>query len=401
MLDKLTFTDRGYTGHEHLQGLNIIHMNGRLYDAHLKRFMAPDNYIQDPTNTQNFNRYGYVWNNPLKYTDPSGESISLATGVIIGAVVAMTTYTVTALLADVPFSAEGLMKNAIFGAVSGAVSFGVGELFEGVKSTVLLITAQSAIHGVSQGVITAVQGGKFWSSFSSAALSSLLSSGFGRYGGIVKDSKVGMIAFSTVSGGAVAELTGGNFWQGAATAFYVSALNHAAHKMVEKDKVLGALKKAGKNPYEEINRQLSDGETQQFAEEVFPGLSKEANYPRYENVDIIRGNSSINGSASYTYNEYAKGKFSIVSKGVIQLTKGRFLSNYALASTIGHELIHVVHHVSGQYQAWANKFSNRAAARALSEIEAYNFNKGSVMGMYNSAKHQEFINQAKSNNWSF
>ena len=44
VLNQLTFTDRGYTGHEHLQGINIIQMNGRLYDPHLRRFMAPDNY---------------------------------------------------------------------------------------------------------------------------------------------------------------------------------------------------------------------------------------------------------------------------------------------------------------------------------------------------------------------
>lgn len=42
-----------------------------------------------------------------------------------------------------------------------------------------------------------------------------------------------MVSFSTVSGGGVSVLTGGNFWEGAATAFYVSLLNHAAHKITE------------------------------------------------------------------------------------------------------------------------------------------------------------------------
>ena len=65
--------DRGYTGHEHLQSVGLINMNGRLYDPKLHRFLQPDNYVQDPSNTQNYNRYGYVLNNPLKYTDPSGE----------------------------------------------------------------------------------------------------------------------------------------------------------------------------------------------------------------------------------------------------------------------------------------------------------------------------------------
>ena len=33
----------------------------------------PDPLIQDPASTQNFNRYSYCLNNPLKYTDESGE----------------------------------------------------------------------------------------------------------------------------------------------------------------------------------------------------------------------------------------------------------------------------------------------------------------------------------------
>jgi RHS repeat-associated protein len=62
--------DRGYTGHEHLLGVGLINMNGRLYDPKLHRFLSPDNFVQDPKNSQNYNRYGYVLNNPLKYTDP-------------------------------------------------------------------------------------------------------------------------------------------------------------------------------------------------------------------------------------------------------------------------------------------------------------------------------------------
>jgi len=37
------------------------------------RMLSPDNYVQDPTNLHNFNRYSYVMNNPLKYADPSGQ----------------------------------------------------------------------------------------------------------------------------------------------------------------------------------------------------------------------------------------------------------------------------------------------------------------------------------------
>ena len=69
------FLGRGYTGHEHLPWFGLINMNGRLYDPAVGRFLSPDNYIQMPDFTQNYNRYGYCLNNPLKYTDPTGEKI--------------------------------------------------------------------------------------------------------------------------------------------------------------------------------------------------------------------------------------------------------------------------------------------------------------------------------------
>ncbi len=65
-------TDRGFTGHEHLTGVGLIHMNGRVYDPAIGRFMSPDPIIQDPLNTQSYNRYTYVFNNPLRYVDPTG-----------------------------------------------------------------------------------------------------------------------------------------------------------------------------------------------------------------------------------------------------------------------------------------------------------------------------------------
>jgi RHS repeat-associated protein len=67
--------DRGYTGHEHLLGVALINMNGRLYDPKLHRFLSPDNFVEDSYNTQNYNRYGYVLNNPFMNTDLTGECI--------------------------------------------------------------------------------------------------------------------------------------------------------------------------------------------------------------------------------------------------------------------------------------------------------------------------------------
>jgi RHS repeat-associated protein len=68
-----TLFTRGYTGHEHLDNFGLINMNGRVYDPRLGRFLSPDNYVQSPTNSQSYNRYSYCINNPMKYTDPSGD----------------------------------------------------------------------------------------------------------------------------------------------------------------------------------------------------------------------------------------------------------------------------------------------------------------------------------------
>ena len=76
---------RGYTGHEMLNEYDIINMNGRLYDPVIGRFFSPDNYVQMPFNSQNFNRYSYCLNNPLKYTDPSGEWFGIDDLIVAGA----------------------------------------------------------------------------------------------------------------------------------------------------------------------------------------------------------------------------------------------------------------------------------------------------------------------------
>jgi uncharacterized protein RhaS with RHS repeats len=47
-------------------------MKGRIYDPQLGRFLTPDPFVPSPTFSQSWNRYSYVLNNPLGYTDPSG-----------------------------------------------------------------------------------------------------------------------------------------------------------------------------------------------------------------------------------------------------------------------------------------------------------------------------------------
>ncbi|MCK9506522.1 MAG: RHS repeat-associated core domain-containing protein, partial [Porticoccaceae bacterium] len=65
-------TDKGFTGHRQLDSVGLIHMGGRVYDAEIGRFLSADPFVADSTNLQGLNRYSYVENNPLSYTDPSG-----------------------------------------------------------------------------------------------------------------------------------------------------------------------------------------------------------------------------------------------------------------------------------------------------------------------------------------
>ena len=64
--------NRGFTGHEMLDALDLVHMNGRVYDPFVARFLSADAVVQDPTNGQSYNRYSYVFNNPTNMTDPTG-----------------------------------------------------------------------------------------------------------------------------------------------------------------------------------------------------------------------------------------------------------------------------------------------------------------------------------------
>lgn len=254
-LTKLTFLDRGYTGHEHLQSVGLIHMNGRLYDPKLHRFLQPDNFVQDPYNTQNYNRYAYVLNNPFKYTDQNGEE--LVTAIVVGAVVGLVSYLTINMFSNQPITLMGAFKATFMGAVSGAVTFGIGSWTEGVKNFFLRAGYQALAHGTFQGTMSGIQGGGFWNGLASGALSSIASSAWGGgptsdktytvgshtatftnqtvrgLGGNFAGSAFGKMAFGTIMGGAGAALTGGNFWKGAVTGLIVSGLNHVMHDAMD------------------------------------------------------------------------------------------------------------------------------------------------------------------------
>lgn len=69
---KGVYSTHGYTLHEHLDNIGLVHMNGRVYDPLVGRFLSADPNVFHPEDMQDFNRYSYVHNNPLSFIDPSG-----------------------------------------------------------------------------------------------------------------------------------------------------------------------------------------------------------------------------------------------------------------------------------------------------------------------------------------
>ena len=139
---------RGYTAHEHLDWFGLINMNARLYDPALGRFLSPDPYVQAPGFTQNFNRYSYALNNPLKYTDESGEFVVSALLISIG----------VGAIVNVAFNWKNI-DNVWEGLSVAAVGAGAGALavFTGGSSVGVQMLAGLGIGAVNSATNNAVK----------------------------------------------------------------------------------------------------------------------------------------------------------------------------------------------------------------------------------------------------
>lgn len=117
-------TVRGFTQHEHLDGVDLLHMNGRVYDPVIGRFVSADPVLMYPYNPQDLNRYSYVWNNPLTHTDPSGEALPLA-ALLYGAGEVLFGWAVRTATPRVVAGTVDLMATAGTGAPVGGVAGGI------------------------------------------------------------------------------------------------------------------------------------------------------------------------------------------------------------------------------------------------------------------------------------
>jgi RHS repeat-associated protein len=261
-------TDRGYTEHEELDELGIIHMNGRIYDPYIGRFMSADPYIQAPYELQSHNRYAYVMNNPLLYTDPSGyswRSIFTAIVIIVAVVVtsgavamAMTSAsTMTGAFAAISAGGSAMLGTAmVVGAAGGFVGGFLGAALNGASM------GDSLKAGVIGGITGAAMawaggiGGAGEAGSNSAArymahaavgCGSAVASGGGASGcgrgaaaalighAITNgtssfNNPAAQFAAATVSGGVTSRIMGGSFANGATTAAYGFLFNSVLHE---------------------------------------------------------------------------------------------------------------------------------------------------------------------------
>jgi RHS repeat-associated protein len=265
--------DRGFTGHEHLDEVDLIHMNGRVYDPVIGRFLSADPFVQVPEFSQSLNRYSYVLNNPLSMTDPNGlffrglgrffgrifnsaigrVAVSIVAGYLtmgIGATIGQAILgswlgaaTAGAIGSGAGFglgssftgallSGGGLgdaLRAGFLGALTNGLSAGTGSLFSGAKFGLNVAYAEDVVaHGVTQGLSRVAKGDKFEHGFLSGIFSRVFSPGSD---GLFSQDPVLHTLSSAVIGGTVSELGGGKFANGAATTAFITGFTHIALEM--------------------------------------------------------------------------------------------------------------------------------------------------------------------------
>ncbi len=223
-------TNRGFTGHEHFDQVGIIHMNGRIYDPTIGRFLQADPIIQDPYNTQSLNRYSYVMNNPLSFTDPSGYSRMrkgwwraplsyMAMFIPLPGINLWAAAIIRGALSGA--IATGNLKGAVKGALQAAVTYGIAHGNKGAGWVSKGGPGRAIAHAAVAGVSAEVDGGKFGHGFAS----SFLSSGADHVGLNNFKNPVARTLSNAIVAGTISELMGGKFANGAQSAAFRVAFN--------------------------------------------------------------------------------------------------------------------------------------------------------------------------------
>ncbi len=236
--------------------MGVIHMNGRIYDPLIGRFMSADPFIQFPGNLQSYNRYAYVVNNPLAYTDPSGYfSLRKFFRAVVAIAVAIyapqfINQIMIASAGGVPTAFVGMSGGGIFSsaatavtglgsAVSGALTgFAVGAIgsgnlqgglqgalsggmFGGIGASFEAGTAASYAGHAAAGCIGSAAGGGNCGNGAASALFGKFTSNNINLGDTIANGVA-----TSVAGGVGSVIAGGKFENGATTAAFGYLFNH-------------------------------------------------------------------------------------------------------------------------------------------------------------------------------
>ncbi len=221
-----------YTGQEFDDETGLYYYNARYYDPQLGRFISADSIAPAPANPQTLNRYSYVGNNPIIYTDPSGHcwwDACIVEGAIIGAVIGGVMSAVTG---------GNVLEGMLTGAISGAFFGGAGSIIEsaGLEGVVAAkVGVHTAAGAISSGINVGISGGNV----GLGALTGGIAGGLGAFaGGYLENldyptQVAGRSLVGGISGGITAEIYGGNFGEGfisgAKTAAIASVANDWLH----------------------------------------------------------------------------------------------------------------------------------------------------------------------------
>ena len=191
-------------------------MNGRVYDPFLARFLSPDPFVQAPGYGQNYNRYSYAFNNPLKYTDPDGEFAHLIIGGIFGGFsnLMMNADNIGSIWQGIGYFGVG----AAAGALSAGIGAGVGGLMSGAGSFSFSVASSLSVGGILPGMAIGASAG-FTNGFITGTGNSLIAGnklgsalGNGINKGIIQGGTGAL--FGGIAGGIRAHSYGGDLWTG-------------------------------------------------------------------------------------------------------------------------------------------------------------------------------------------